>query len=112
MSRLLKSLDPLTLATLDGLTLRARHIIEGFVAGSHRSPFRGVSVEFSEHREYVPGDEMRHVDWKAFARTDKYYVKQFVDETNHKANLLFKQREPEAFKLKYGEKAERMTHQT
>ncbi|MCS5573601.1 MAG: DUF58 domain-containing protein, partial [Pseudomonadales bacterium] len=88
MSKLLKSLDPLTLAALDGLTLRARQIVEGFVAGSHRSPFRGVSVEFSEHRDYVPGDELRHVDWKAFARTDKLFVKQFVDETNLHAYLI------------------------
>ena len=71
MSKLLKSLSPTTLAALDGLTLRARHIIEGFVAGSHRSPFQGSSVEFSEYREYVQGDEIRHVDWKAYGRTDK-----------------------------------------
>jgi len=78
----LKSLDPRTLAKLQGLTLRARRIVEGFVAGLHRSPYRGFSVEFAEHREYVPGDDIRHLDWKVFGRTDKFYLKQYEDETN------------------------------
>lgn len=91
MSKLLKSLSPTTLAALDGLTLRARHIIEGFVAGSHRSPFQGSSVEFSEYREYVQGDEIRHVDWKAYGRTDKLFVKRYVDETNLHAYLVLDQ---------------------
>ena len=82
MSNLPKSLDPKTLAVLDGLSLRSRLIVEGLLAGIHRSPFRGVSVEFAEHREYVPGDDLRHVDWKVYGRTDKLYLKQFVDETN------------------------------
>ena len=75
-------LDPHHLAKLDGLQLRARKIVEGFMAGPHRSPYRGFSTEFAEHRPYVPGDEIRYVDWKVFGRTDKYYVKQFEDETN------------------------------
>ncbi len=91
MSKLLKSLSPTALAALDGLTLRARHIIEGFVAGSHRSPFQGSSVEFSEYREYVPGDEIRHVDWKVYGRTDKLFVKRYVDETNLHAYLVLDQ---------------------
>jgi uncharacterized protein (DUF58 family) len=91
VSKLLKSLSPTTLAALDGLTLRARHIIEGFVAGSHRSPFQGSSVEFSEYREYVQGDEIRHVDWKVYGRTDKLFVKQYVDETNLHAYLVLDQ---------------------
>jgi len=76
------SLDPRTLAKLKGLQLRARHIVEGYVAGLHRSPYRGFSIEFAEHREYAPGDDLRYVDWKVFGRTDKYYLKQFEDETN------------------------------
>jgi uncharacterized protein (DUF58 family) len=84
-------LSPTALAALDGLTLRARHIIEGFVAGSHRSPFQGSSVEFSEYREYVPGDEIRHVDWKVYGRTDKLFVKRYVDETNLHAYLVLDQ---------------------
>ena len=75
-------LDPHYLAKLEGLQLRARKIVEGFMAGPHRSPYRGFSTEFAEHRAYVPGDEIRYVDWKVFGRTDKYYVKQFEDETN------------------------------
>lgn len=77
-----KSLDPQTLAKLQGLHLRARHIVEGYVAGLHRSPFRGFSIEFAEHREYAPGDDLRYVDWKVFGRTDKVYLKQYEDETN------------------------------
>ena len=77
-----KYFDPRTLAKLRGLTLRARHIVEGYVAGFHRSPMRGFSIEFAEHREYAPGDDLRHVDWKVFGRTDKFYVKQYEDETN------------------------------
>ncbi|MBI2478972.1 MAG: DUF58 domain-containing protein [Planctomycetia bacterium] len=82
MESSLKSLDPRTLAKLQGLHLRARRIVEGFVAGLHRSPYRGFSVEFAEHREYVPGDDIRHLDWKVFGRTDKFYLKQYEDETN------------------------------
>ncbi|MBC8437570.1 MAG: DUF58 domain-containing protein [Planctomycetes bacterium] len=71
--------------------MRARHIIEGFVAGSHRSHFQGSSVEFSEYREYVQGDEIRHVDWKVYGRTDKLFVKRYVDETNIHAYLVLDQ---------------------
>ena len=78
----LKFLDPRTLAKLQGLQLRARRIVEGFVAGLHRSPYRGFSVEFAEHREYVRGDDIRYLDWKVFGRTDKFYLKQYEDETN------------------------------
>ncbi len=74
--------DPRTLAKLAGLELRARSIVEGYVAGMHRSPYHGFSVEFAEHREYVPGDDVRHVDWKVFGKTDKYYLKQYEEETN------------------------------
>lgn len=77
-----KYLDPQTLAKLAGLELRARSIVEGFVAGMHRSPYHGFSVEFAEHREYVPGDDLRYVDWKVFAKTDKVYLKQYEEETN------------------------------
>jgi len=76
------SLDPRTLARLKGLALRARHIVEGYVAGLHKSPFHGFSIEFAEHREYAPGDDLRYVDWKVFGRTDKIYLKQYEDETN------------------------------
>lgn len=75
-------LDPAVLAHIQGLHLRARRIVEGYVAGLHRSPFHGFSVEFAEHREYAPGDDLRYVDWKALAKSDKVYLKRFEEETN------------------------------
>lgn len=81
-------LDPHTLARLQGLELRARRIVEGYVAGLHRSPYHGFSIEFAEHREYSPGDDLRYLDWKVFGRTDKYYLKQYEEETNLIAYLL------------------------
>jgi uncharacterized protein (DUF58 family) len=77
-----KYLDPQTLASLEGLDLQARLVVEGFVAGMHASPYHGFSVEFAEHREYVPGDDIRHVDWKVWSKTDKLYLKQYEEETN------------------------------
>ena len=77
-----KYIDPVTLAAVQSLGLRARLVVEGFFAGLHRSPFKGFSVEFSEYRSYQPGDDLRLVDWRAFARTDRYYVKEFEEETN------------------------------
>jgi len=81
-------LDPKVLARLEGLGLRARLIVEGYVSGVHRSPFHGFSIEFAEHREYAPGDDLRYLDWKVFGRTDKYYLKQFEEETNLVCYLL------------------------
>ena len=75
-------LDPRTLARIASLDLRARLIVEGLMAGMHRSPYQGISVEFAQHRQYVPGDDIRHVDWKVFAKTDKVYLKQYLEETN------------------------------
>ena len=83
-----KYLDPQTLARLQGLELRARLIVEGYVSGVHRSPFHGFSIEFAEHREYVPGDDLRHVDWKVFGKTDKIYLKQYEEETNLVSYML------------------------
>lgn len=73
---------------LGGLAVRARSVVEGFIAGQHRSPHRGSSVEFAEYKEYTEGDEIKHIDWRAYARFDKYYVKQFEDETNLCAYLI------------------------
>src|SRR3954464_8733505 len=74
-------LDPLALARLSNLELRARSIVEGALSGMHRSPHHGSSVEFAEHKEYSPGDEIRHIDWKAYGKFDKYYVKRYEEET-------------------------------
>ncbi len=83
-----KYFDPQTLAKLRGLELRARHIVEGYVAGAHQSPYHGFSIEFAEHREYAPGDDLRYVDWKVFGKTDKFYLKQYEEETNLIGYLL------------------------
>jgi len=82
MENFQKYFDPQTLAKLHGLELRARHIVEGYISGVHRSPYHGFSVEFAEHREYVAGDDTRHIDWKVWGKTDKYYLKQYEEETN------------------------------
>ncbi|MCY2966939.1 MAG: DUF58 domain-containing protein, partial [Planctomycetota bacterium] len=74
-----KYLDPATLAKLNGLDLKARLIVEGYVSGLHKSPFRGFSIEFAEHREYVPGDDLRYVDWKVFGKSDRIYLKQYEE---------------------------------
>jgi uncharacterized protein (DUF58 family) len=81
-------LAPHELALLGGLEFVARHVVEGFLAGLHRSPHRGFSVEFAEHRAYQPGDDLRYVDWRMYARSDRHYVKQFEEETNLRAYLL------------------------
>jgi uncharacterized protein (DUF58 family) len=80
--------DPTTLSRIARLELRARAVVEGVISGLHRSPHRGYSVEFAQHRDYSPGDEIRHIDWKVWARSDRYYVKQYEEETNLKAYLL------------------------
>jgi uncharacterized protein (DUF58 family) len=77
-----KYLDPRTLARISSLDLRARLIVEGLMTGMHRSPYQGISVEFAQHRPYVQGDDIRHIDWKVLAKTDKIYLKQYLEETN------------------------------
>lgn len=81
-------LDPREVAQLGGLEIAAAGVVEGFLAGLHRSPFRGFSVEFTEHRSYQPGDELRYLDWRILGRTDRLYVKQFEEETNLRAMVL------------------------
>ncbi len=81
-------LHPEAVSRISKLEVRARHIVEGFLSGMHRSPYFGQSVEFLQHREYVAGDDLRHVDWKVWARQDRLYVKQFEEETNLRCTLL------------------------
>lgn len=80
--------DAATLARLSGVKLRARAVVEGVLSGLHKSPHQGQSVEFAEHKEYAPGDELRHLDWKAFGKFDRYYVKRFEHETNLRAVMV------------------------
>lgn len=81
-------LDPQTVSRLGRLDLIARFVVEGFVTGLHRSPYHGFSVEFSEHRPYIPGDPLRNLDWKALAKTERLYVKRYEEETNVKAYIV------------------------
>jgi uncharacterized protein (DUF58 family) len=81
-------LDPALLARLEGCHLGARRVVEGVLSGHHRSPLRGSSIEFAEHKEYTPGDEIKHIDWKAYGKFDKFYVKQFEEETNLRGYLI------------------------
>jgi uncharacterized protein (DUF58 family) len=91
-------LDPEAIQKAEQLGLQARTIVEGYMAGAHRSPFRGFAIEFAQHREYVPGDDTRHLDWKVLGRSDRYYIKQYEQETNFVAHLLLDGSES----MKYG----------
>src|SRR3954465_7118674 len=97
-------------AQAEALGMQARYIVEGYMSGEHKSPFRGFSVEFTQHREYVPGDDTRHLDWKVLGRTDRYYVKQYEAQTNYVAHLLVDASESMAYgtggvtKLDYAKK--------
>ncbi len=111
MNKSQKYFDPETLARIRPLGLRARTLVEGLIAGLHRSPLRGQSLEFSQHREYVAGDDLRQVDWKVFGRSDKYYLRQYEDETNLTCTLMLDQSESMHYrgthsplsKLEYGQ---------
>src|SRR5258705_2392316 len=81
-------LDPAVVARLGTLELKARTIVEGFLSGLHRSPFKGFSVEFAEYRQYMPGDDLSTIDWKVYARSDRHYVKKFEEETNLDCHLM------------------------
>ena len=91
-------LDPIAIQRAEHLGLQARTIVEGYMAGAHKSPFRGFAIEFAQHREYVPGDDTRHLDWKVLGRSDRYYIKQYEQETNYVAHLLLDGSES----MKYG----------
>src|ERR1041384_6397193 len=86
-----KLIDPQALMTIRSLELRARAVVEGFWSGMHRSPYHGFSVEFTEYRQYTPGDDPRYLDWRVFARSDRYFIKKYEDETNLRVHLLMDQ---------------------
>lgn len=83
-----KFLDPAALSRLGDMELVARLVVEGFITGLHKSPYQGFSVEFAEHRQYMPGDEIRYIDWKVYGKSDRYYVKKFEEETNLRTYIL------------------------
>jgi len=90
-------LDPHTLSRIERLDLKARYVVEGFISGMHRSPYRGFSVEFAQHRGYVPGDDLKHLDWRVYAKSERYYVKQYEEETNLVAHILMDASESMAY---------------
>lgn len=102
-------LDPSVLARIGNLELVARAAVEGFLRGLHQSPFKGSSLEFAEHRPYVPGDDITHLDWRSYAKTDRYYLKEYQDETNLRATIILDASESMAFgsrgvtKFRYGQ---------
>jgi uncharacterized protein (DUF58 family) len=87
-ARDLRFLDPAVIARLGSMELKARTVVEGFLSGLHRSPYKGFSVEFAEYRQYMPGDDLSTLDWKVFARSDRHYVKKFEEETNLDCHLV------------------------
>jgi uncharacterized protein (DUF58 family) len=87
-SRDLRFLDPAVIAKLGTMELKARTVVEGFLSGLHRSPYKGFSVEFAEYRQYLPGDDLSTLDWKVYARSDRHYVKKYEEETNLEGHLL------------------------
>src|SRR5919106_1018514 len=87
-SRDLRFLDPGVIARLSTMELKARTVVEGFLSGLHRSPYKGFSVEFAEYRQYLPGDDLSTLDWKVYARSDRHYVKKYEEETNLECHLL------------------------
>ena len=108
-SRDLRFLDPAVIARLGTMELKARTVVEGFLSGLHRSPYKGFSVEFAEYRQYLPGDDLSTLDWKVYARTDRHYVKKFEEETNLECHILLDQSGSMAYrgaaamsKLEYG----------
>lgn len=103
-------LDNQVISSVESLGLHARYVVEGYMAGEHKSPFRGFSIEFTQHREYVPGDDIRHLDWKVLGRTDRYYLKQYEQETNFVAHILLDASESMRYHSKVDAKlAERAT---
>ena len=97
-ARDLRFLDPGVIARLGTMELKARTVVEGFLSGLHRSPYKGFSVEFAEYRQYIPGDDLNTLDWKVYARTDRHYVKKFEEETNLECHLLLDQSASMAYK--------------
>jgi len=83
-----KFLQPSVISRLANMELKAKFVVEGFIAGLHKSPYHGFSVEFAEHRQYMPGDDLKYLDWKILGKTDRYYIKQFEEETNLKSYLI------------------------
>ena len=104
-----KYLNPAVLSSIDNMALRAKLVVEGYLVGKQKSPYHGFSVEFAEHRTYGQGDEIKHIDWKLYGKTDRHYVKRFEEETNLRSYILLdtsksmNYKSKNITKLKYGE---------
>jgi uncharacterized protein (DUF58 family) len=96
-----KYLDPKSVERISRLDVRARLVVEGFLTGQHKSPYHGFAIEFAGHREYVPGDELKHIDWRVWSKTDRLYIKEYEEETNLKCHLLLDCSKS----MRYGEKS-------
>ena len=83
-----RHLDTKTLDRIQRMDVRARLVVEGFLTGQHQSPYNGFAVEFATHREYAPGDDVRHIDWKVWSKTDRLYIKEYEEETNLKCHIF------------------------
>ena len=88
MNESAKYFQPEALSRISRLELRARHVVEGFVSGMHKSPYKGFSVEFASHRAYVPGDDIRHIDWRVYGKADRFYIKEYEEETNLRTHIV------------------------
>lgn len=88
MNKSTKYFQPDVLSKIARLDLRARHVVEGFVSGMHKSPYKGFSVEFANHRAYVPGDDIRHIDWRVYGKADRFYIKEYEEETNLRTHIV------------------------
>ena len=97
-----KYIDPKSIQRISRLDVRSRMVVEGFLTGQHKSPYNGFAIEFAAHREYVPGDEIKHIDWRVWSKTDRLYIKQYEEETNLKCHILLDCSKS----MRYGEKTE------
>jgi len=99
-------LDPDVLSGIRRIDVRARLVVEGYITGMHKSPFNGVAIEFASHREYVPGDEIKHIDWKLWSRTDRLYIKEYEEETNLRCTIILDGSKSMAYGEKRGKKGD------
>ncbi len=106
MSTSRKYLDPEVLAKLSRLDIKARLVVEGFLSGLHASPFKGFSQEFADYRQYMPGDELKRIDWKVFGRSDRFYIKEYQEETNLRAYILL----DKSGSMSYGKRITKMEY--
>src|SRR5436189_2778551 len=112
MAQVSDFLSPADLQRISNLQVLARQVVEGFTTGLHRSPHKGFSVEFKQHRQYVPGDEIRHIDWRVFGRSDRYYIREYEEETNLRATIILDRSGSMTYAGQSGERMSKFTYAT